>query len=151
VTAPTPDDDVVRRVLELETWAVVGCSNDPQRPSYEVAAFLLAKGKRVIPVNPACEEILDQRCYPTLAAVPDDVEIHVVDLFRRTELAGAHVDQAVARGVAAVWMQLGVLALDAAGRARAAGLDVVVDRCPKIEWPRHFPRAGGTAGGPGRL
>jgi len=138
------DDDLVRRVLELETWAVVGCSNDPDRPSYGVAAFLLAQGKQVIPVNPACERILDQPCYPTLGAVPDDVAIDVVDLFRRTELVAPHVDEAIERGVAVIWMQLGVVDLDGAGRAQTAGLAVVVDRCPRIEWPRLFP------GGPGR-
>lgn len=144
------DDDVVRRVLSMETWAVVGCSPDPERPSYGVAAFLLAQGKRVIPVNPACATILDQPCYPTLAEIPAEEQVDVVDLFRRTELVGPHVDEAVARGASAVWMQLGVIDLDAADRARAAGLDAVVDRCPRIEWPRLFPRSGGASGG-GRL
>ncbi|MGK2949971.1 MAG: CoA-binding protein [Acidimicrobiales bacterium] len=148
--APSGDDDVVRRVLSMETWAVVGCSPDPDRPSYGVAAFLLAQGKRVIPVNPACTTILDQPCYPTLEEIPADVPVDVVDLFRRTELVGPHVDEAVSRGVSAVWMQLGVIDLAAAERARVAGLDVVVDRCPRIEWPRLFPRSGDTSGG-GRL
>jgi uncharacterized protein len=148
---PSADDDLVRRVLSMETWAVVGCSPDPERPSYGVAAFLLAQGRRVIPVNPACTTILDQRCYPTLGEIPADVPVDVVDLFRRTELADPHVDEAIERGVAAVWMQLGVLAHEAAARARAAGLDVVVDRCPRIEWPRLFPQQGGAPGEAGRL
>ncbi len=148
--AAPADDDVVRRVLALETWAVVGCSPDPERPSYGVAAFLLAQGKRVIPVNPACATILDQPCFPTLAEIPADLTIDVVDLFRRTELVAPHVDEAIARGAQAVWMQLGVLDLESADRARAAGLDVVVDRCPRIEWPRLLP-GGDAPGGAGRL
>lgn len=144
--APSADDEVVRRVLSLETWAVVGCSPDPDRPSYGVAAFLLAQGKRVVPVNPACATILEQPCYPTLEAIPADVPVDVVDIFRRTELVGPHVDEAISRGAGAVWMQLGVLDLDAADRARAAGLAVVVDRCPRIEWPRVFSGTGGASG-----
>jgi predicted CoA-binding protein len=128
-------ETTIRRVLsEYRTWAVVGCSPDPRRDSHDVAAFLLSHGYRVIPVNPGCTEILGQRCYPTLADVPELVE--VVDIFRRSESAGAHVDEAVATGARAVWMQLGVIDETAAGRARAAGLDVVMDRCPKIELPR---------------
>ena len=137
-----PDDATVRRVLDLEVWAVLGCSPDPERPSYGVAEFLLGLGKRVIPVNSACTEVLGQRCYPTLAAVPGEIDIEVVDVFRRSELAGAHVDEAVARGARAVWLQLGVIDTAAAARADAAGLDVVMDRCPRIEWPR-LARGGG--------
>jgi predicted CoA-binding protein len=125
------------RILErFTTWAVVGCSPDPRRDSNSVAAFLQARGKRVIPVNPnACPgEILGQRCHPDLRSVREPVE--VVDIFRRSEFAGAHVDEAIAIGAKAVWMQLGVIDDDAAARAREAGLLVVMDRCPKIEWPR---------------
>ena len=126
-----------QRVLEQFTiWAVVGCSPDPGRDSHSVAAFLQARGKRIRPVNPhACPgEILGEECFPDLAAIGEPVE--VVDIFRRSELAGAHVDEAIAIGARAVWMQLGVVDEDAAARARAAGLTVVMDRCPKIEWPR---------------
>ena len=126
-----------KEILEqFTTWAVVGCSPDPDRDSHSVAAFLLAHGKRVIPVNPhACPgQILGQRCHPDLASVGEPVE--VVDIFRRSEFAGAHVDEAIAIGAKAVWMQLGVVDERAAERARQAGLLVVMDRCPKIEWPR---------------
>jgi uncharacterized protein len=127
----------VRQILEqFTTWAVVGCSPDPRRDSHGVAAFLQARGKRVVPVNPnACPgEILGQECHPDLASIGEPVE--VVDIFRRSEFAGAHVDEAIAIGAKAVWMQLGVIDEAAAVRAREAGLLVVMDRCPKIEWPR---------------
>ncbi|HEX5266967.1 MAG TPA: CoA-binding protein [Acidimicrobiales bacterium] len=130
-----PAETTIRRVLTgYRTWAVVGCSPDPRRDSHDVAAFLLSHGYAVIPVNPSCPEILGARCYPTVADIPEPVD--VVDIFRRSELAGAHVDEAVAAGARAVWMQLGVVDEAAAERARAAGLDVVMDRCPKIELPR---------------
>ena len=125
------------RVLEqFTTWAVVGCSPDRSRDSHGVAAFLQARGKRVIPVNPnACPgEILGEPCYPDLRAVEEPIE--VVDIFRRSEEAGVHVDEAIEIGARAVWMQLGVIDEEAAARAREAGLLVVMDRCPKIEWPR---------------
>jgi predicted CoA-binding protein len=127
----------IRKVLEqFTTWAVVGCSPDPRRDSHGVAAFLQAHGKRVLPVNPtACPgEILAQECHPDLASIGEPVE--VVDIFRRSEYAGAHVDEAIAIGAKAVWMQLGVFDDAAAARARDAGLLVVMNRCPKIEWPR---------------
>ncbi|MFL5893793.1 MAG: CoA-binding protein [Thermoleophilaceae bacterium] len=114
----------------------MGCSPDPSRDSYGVARFLQERGKRVIPVNPnACPgEILGETCLPDLASIDEPVE--VVDIFRRSEQAGVHVDEAIAIGAKAVWMQLGVVDRDAAERARAAGLLVVMDRCPKLEWPR---------------
>jgi uncharacterized protein len=127
----------VRQILEqFTTWAVVGCSPDPRRDSHGVAAFLQARGKRVVPVNPnACPgEILGQECHPDLASIGEPVE--VVDIFRRSEFAATHVDEAIAIGAKAVWMQLGVIDEAAAVRAREAGLLVVMDRCPKIEWPR---------------
>jgi predicted CoA-binding protein len=129
--------DAVERVLtEYRTWAVVGCSPNAWRDSHDVAAFLQQAGYRVIPVNPQCDddEILGERCYPDLASVPGPID--VVDIFRRSELAGAHVDEAIAVGAKAVWLQLGVIDEAAAARATAAGLDVVMDRCPKIELPR---------------
>jgi uncharacterized protein len=118
------------------TWAVVGCSPEPQRESHSVARFLQAHGKRVVPVNPnACPgQILGEECYPDLRSIGEPVE--VVDIFRRSELAGVHVDEAIAIGAKAVWLQLGVIDEQAAQRARDAGLLVVMDRCPKIEWPR---------------
>lgn len=128
--------DAARVLEQFTTWAVVGCSPDPGRDSHDVARFLQGIGKRVVPVNPvACPgSILGEECYPSLADVPEPVE--VVDIFRRSEFAGAHVDEAIAVGARAVWMQLGVIDEDAAARAREAGLLVVMNRCPKIEWPR---------------
>ncbi len=136
VAAPETSSDI-RHVLEdLVTWAVVGCSPDPARDSHEVARFLQSKGKTVIPVHPTSGEILGVVAYPDLASVPRDSGIEVVDIFRRASDAGTHVDEAIAIGAKAVWMQLGVIDEAAAGRAREAGLIVVMDRCPKIEWPR---------------
>lgn len=116
--------------------AVVGWSPDPDRPSHEVAAFLAQQGYRVIPVNPgqAGKVALGEVVQPSLAAIGAHVD--VVDIFRRSAEAGAVADEAVAIGAGAVWMQLGVRDDDAAARARAAGLRVVMNRCPAIEIPR---------------
>jgi predicted CoA-binding protein len=128
-------DEVIRSVLETRrTWAVVGCSPDPGRDSHRIARMLQSHGYRVIPVNPTCSSIFGEPCYPTLADVPEPVE--VVDIFRRSSEAGVHVDEAISVGASAVWLQLGVIDSAAAERARAAGLDVVMDRCPAIELPR---------------
>lgn len=133
----TSTSDEIRRVLtEFETWAVVGCSPDPRRDSHDVARYLQSRGKRIVPVHPDADEILGERVYPDLASVPASIGIEVVDIFRRSEQAGAHVDEAIAVGAKAVWLQLGVLDEAAADRARDAGLLVVMDRCPKIEHPR---------------
>jgi predicted CoA-binding protein len=136
--ATTADATDIRHVLQdLDTWAVVGCSSDPSRASHEVASFLRTIGKRVVPVNPNEVEVLGERCYADLAAVAaDGLRVDVVDIFRRSSEAGAHVDEAIAVGAAAVWMQLGVVDDAAAARAHDAGIVVVMDRCPKIEWPR---------------
>jgi predicted CoA-binding protein len=128
-------DETIRHVLtEHRTWAVVGCSPDQRRDSHRIAALLQARGYRVIPVNPAADSVLGERCYASLADVPEPID--VVDVFRRSDQAGRHVDEAIAVGAKAVWLQLGVIDAAAAERARAAGLDVVMDRCPAIELPR---------------
>ena len=129
-----PVDDVRAVLTGTRVWAVVGCSPDPARDSHRIAELLLRRGYRVIPVNPGAGEILGERCYPSLHDVPEPVE--VVDVFRRASAAGAHVDEAIAIGARAVWMQLGVIDSEAAARGRAAGLRVVMDRCPAIELPR---------------
>lgn len=130
-------DAAIETVLTTtRTWAVVGCSPDPSRDSNRVAMRLQGWGFRVIPVHPSATEVLGERCYPSLSDVPADVGIEVVDIFRRSEGAGAHVDEAIALGAKAVWLQLGVVDEAAAERARAAGLLVVMDRCPAIEYPR---------------
>jgi uncharacterized protein len=127
-------DDIVTVLTEYETWAVVGCSPDPWRDSHRIAKLLQSRGHRVIPVNPQCDEILGERCYASLEDIPEPVD--VVDIFRRSSAAGAHVDEAIRIGAKAVWMQLGVIDPKAALRAREAGLKVVMDRCPAIELPR---------------
>jgi predicted CoA-binding protein len=130
------DDDVRSLLTTTRTWAVVGCSPDPARDSNRIAAMLKHRGFVIVPVNPRETEILGEPCYPTVAAIPGDVQVDVVDVFRRSEAAGAHVDEAIARGAQGVWLQLGVVDDEAAKRARHAGLRVVMDRCPAIELPR---------------
>ena len=110
-------DDDIRHILGLRTWAVVGCSPDPGRDSHKIARLLMSRGYRVIPVNPeAGDELLGERCHP---ALPADHGIEVVDLFRRSSAVSDHVDEAIAIGAKAVWMQLGVVDAEAAERARA--------------------------------
>jgi len=118
------------------TWAVVGCSPDPGRASNRVAKFIQGHGYRVIPVHPGADEILGEPCWPSLADIPAEAGVEVVDIFRRSDQAGSHVDEAIAIGAKAVWLQLGVIDEAAAARARDAGLEVVMDRCPAIELPR---------------
>jgi uncharacterized protein len=130
-------DDVRALLTETRTWAVVGCSPDPGRDSHRIASLLKREGFRVIPVNPHVDgELLGERCYAGLRDIPAEEGIEVVDIFRRADQAGAHVDEAIAIGATGVWMQLGVIDEAAAARARAAGLRVVMDRCPAIELPR---------------
>lgn len=126
--------DDIDEILRMSTWAVVGCSPDPWRSSHGVAQTLIARGYDVIPVNPQADEVLGLASFPTLQAIPRPVD--VVDIFRRSELAGAHVDEAIAIGAKAVWMQLGVIDEEAAQRARDAGLRVVMNRCPAQEFAR---------------
>jgi predicted CoA-binding protein len=129
--------EAIRTVLEeYATWAVVGCSPDPHRDSHRIAALLQRRGKRVIPINPHAREILGERAYSSLRDLPAGTHVGVVDIFRRPEEAGVHVDEAIAIGARAVWMQLGVVDHAAAARALQADLLVVMDRCPAIEWPR---------------
>lgn len=131
------DDETVRALLaEPRTWAVVGCSPRPDRDSHRIAALLRSRGNRIVPIHPGADEILGERAYPSLAAAREDHAIDVVDVFRRSDQAGVHVDEAVAVGASAAWLQLGVIDETAAERGRAAGLTVVMDRCPAIEYPR---------------
>jgi predicted CoA-binding protein len=130
-----PTDEEIGRILrECKTVAVVGCSPRPDRDSHEVAAYLKAAGYRVIPVNPNETEILGERCYPTVDAIPESVDL--VDVFRRSEDVPAVADAALRKGVRAFWMQLGIRHADAAARLRAAGVDVVEDLCTKVEHAR---------------
>lgn len=132
-----PSDDAVRDILgSPRTIAVVGCSSNPLRDSHDIARLLQSRGHRVIPVNPAETEILGERCWPSLRDVPEPVD--VVDVFRRPEFVADVARDAVAIGARVLWLQLGVIDERAALEAQRAGLTVVMDRCPKIEYRRLF-------------
>ena len=130
--------ETVRELLAMETWAVVGLSNDTSRAAYDVAAFLQSRGKRIVPVHPTAPTVHGEQGYATLEDIP--FEVDVVDCFVRSSLVGPVVDQAIEKGAKAVWMQLGVVDEGAAARAEEAGLKVVMDACPKIEWWSFGPR-----------
>ena len=132
----TRDEDIARLLTEARTIAMVGASDRPTRPSYGVMKFLQDWGYRVLPVNPQItgEHVLGEYVWRELAQI--GLPIDIVDIFRRPEAAAEAVEQAIFVGAKAVWMQLGVINHDAAARAEAAGLEVVMDRCPHIEIPR---------------
>ena len=123
---------VVQDLLAMQTWAVVGLSDNRSRAAWDVALFLQRKGKRIVPVHPRACEVHGEPGYPTLLDIPFPVD--VVDCFVRSSLVGPVVDAAIAVGAQGIWMQLDVVDLQAAERAEAAGLHVVMDVCPKIEW-----------------
>jgi predicted CoA-binding protein len=130
-------DQYLREILRsVRTIAMVGASATWNRPSHFAMKYLQDKGYRVIPVNPQAlgQEILGEKVYPDLPAVPEKIDM--VDIFRRSDAAPALVDQAIAKGAKVVWMQLGVRNDAAAAKAEAAGLEVVMNRCPKIEYSR---------------
>jgi len=134
---PLTTDAEIKDLLEhARTIAMVGASDRPDRPSYRVMATLQAHGYRVIPVNPQItgEHVHGEFVFRDLAQLGDPIDI--VDIFRRSEAAGEAVDEAIAIGAKAVWMQLGVVNEAAAARAEAAGLKVVMDRCPAMDIPR---------------
>jgi predicted CoA-binding protein len=134
------DTDTVDRMLDdLETWAVVGLGNHPERTAYTIAELLQERGKRIVPVHPMFADpdapaVLGEKGYATLAEIPFPVD--VVDVFRRSEAAGEFADQAVEIGAGGVWFQLGVIDVDAYLRTTAAGVPMVMDTCPAIEWSR---------------
>lgn len=131
------DMNALRRILHnCRTIAVVGLSADWNRPSFFAAKYMQEHGYRVIPVNPRYPEILGEKCYARLEDIPEPVDM--VDVFRRSEDVGPIADSAVAIGAKCLWQQLGVLNHEADGRARAAGLETVMDRCVKIEHARLF-------------
>jgi predicted CoA-binding protein len=132
------DPESVRLMLDdLETWAVVGLSGDPSRTAYSIAQLLQRHGKRIVPIHPSAAgpdglTVLGERGYASLADVPFPID--VVDVFRRSDAAGEFADQAVAVGAKAVWFQLGVVDEAAFERTTAAGVPMVMDTCPAIEW-----------------
>lgn len=136
------DPEVIARLLTTPaTWAVVGLSSDTTRTAHGVAGWMVqALGHQVIAVHPRADAVFGQPGYPSLADIPDSQRVAVVDCFVNSGRVGAVVDDAIAErqrlGIGAVWLQLGVIDQDAAQRAREAGLDVVMDTCPMIEYPK---------------
>jgi len=138
------DDDIFALLAETRTIAMIGASDRPDRPSYGVMAFLQSRGYRVLPVNPQItgEHVHGEYVWRDLAQI--GVPIDMVDIFRRPLAAGEAVDEAIAAGAKSVWLQIGVINEDAAARAEAAGLKVVMNRCPKIEYGRLSGEIGWT-------
>jgi len=136
---PWTDLESIRFMLEdCATWAVVGLSGNPSRTAFSIASLLQSRGKRIVPVHPDSPTVLGEQGYATLADIPFPVD--VVDVFRRSDHAGEFADQAVKIGAQGVWFQMGVVDHEAFRRTTAAGVPMVMDVCPKIEWPRLAPR-----------
>jgi uncharacterized protein len=132
-----PDD--IRWILDhCQTWAIIGLADNPSRAAHGVARFLKQRGKRIVPVHPLAETVWGEQGYASLADIPFQVDC--VDVFRRASEAGPFADQAVSVSAKAVWFQLDVIDPAAFTRATDAGLRMVMDRCPAIEWPRYGPR-----------
>jgi predicted CoA-binding protein len=128
-------------LAEARAIAVIGLSPKPERDSHRVAAYLKRRGYQIIPVNPGHPRLLDEACYPRLSAIPAEQPVDIVDLFRRSELVGPHVDEAIARGgVKLIWMQFGIVDEAAARRAEAAGIRVVMNRCLMVDHAGLFGR-----------
>ncbi len=129
---PINESEVIDAVLAMKVWAVVGLGNNPDRAAFGVAKLLQDKGHQIIPVYPRAEVVHGQTGYKTLSEIP--VQVDVVDCFVNSSLVGKVVDEAIAIGAKAVWLQLDVIDHDAVARAQAAGLLTVMDRCPAIEY-----------------
>lgn len=139
VSDPWSDPKVAERILtSYRRWAVVGCSSNPGRASHGVSRYLLSLGFDVIPINPNETQVYGRTAHPDLRSVPSDpgAPIEVVDIFRRSDLVLPHVEEAIAIGAKAIWMQLNVWSQEAAELAAHAGLLVVMNRCPAIDGPR---------------
>ena len=139
----TRDEDIYALLAETRTIAMIGASDRPDRPSYGVMAYLQSRGYRVLPVNPQItgEHVHGEYVWRELAQIGEPIDM--VDIFRRPLAAGEAVDEAIAAGAKSVWLQIGVINEEAAARAEAAGLKVVMNRCPKIEIPRlGVPKVG---------
>ena len=129
------EDEIIEIVLGLKTWAIVGLGNNPERAAFGVSKLLQNKGHRIVPVYPRAETVHGEDGYKTLSEIP--FEIDVVDCFVNSNLVGKVVDEAIAIGAKAVWLQLDVIDHEAIDRAKAAGLLTVMDRCPAIEYQKH--------------
>ncbi|HUK51215.1 MAG TPA: CoA-binding protein [Terriglobales bacterium] len=134
------DDSTVKKLLDMKTIAVVGLSKDQSKPSHDVARYLLEHGYKVVPINPTVDNVLGLKSYGSLSELPDELKqtVDVVDIFRRSEDVPPIVDEAIklhsiGGRPAAIWMQLGIVNEEAARKVRASGMDVVMDRCMKIE------------------
>jgi predicted CoA-binding protein len=138
MTSGAPSDEVRRILLRYRRLAVVGLSPNPARPSYRAMVHMRAQGYDITPVNPTCTEVLGAPCVPDLDAAAARGPLEIVDIFRRPEEIPAIVDDAIRLGAKVVWMQLGLVHEEAAARAREAGLEVVMDRCIKMEHCRFF-------------
>ena len=126
------DQQTIEKILRTaHTVATVGLSNDTSKPSHTVPAYLQGQGYRVIPVNPTIESALGEKAYASLADVPEPID--VVQIFRRSDQVGPIVDEAIRVGAKAIWMQIGIVDEEAAARARAAGLDVVMGQCMRVQ------------------
>ena len=132
--------DVELQLRESKTIAVVGMSPRPDRPSHYVAKYLMEQGYKVIPVNPAVEEVLGLKSYPDIVSVPEQVDM--VDIFRRSSQVPPVVEDAIAAGARFIWMQDGIVNEDAAAKARAAGMSVVMDNCTLREHNRLYGTSG---------
>jgi len=130
------DDEIKDMLRNWKTVAVVGISPKEDRPSYIVASYLKSKGYRIVPVRPDGEEILGEKVYHSLIEIPEDVEVDIVDIFRKSEDVPPVVEEAIQRGLKGVWMQEGVIHKEAGAKAEKAGLKVVMDRCMKKEHQR---------------
>jgi predicted CoA-binding protein len=127
---------VTEKIADLlkkaRTIAVVGLSDKPDRPSYHIASYLLSVGYRVIPINPRLKTIFNEKVYPDLQSVPDDIALDIVDIFRRSEDVLPIVEQAIPKKPSCIWMQLGIINPDAAKKAESAGITVVMNRCISV-------------------
>jgi uncharacterized protein len=143
-------DSVDARIRDIltraETIAVVGLSDKPERDSHQIAQYLQSVGYRVVPVNPVVTEVLGERSYPSLSTIPHEVRVDIADVFRRSDQVPPVVDEAIARSIPTIWMQLGVEHAEAAAKARAAGLTVYEDLCIMVQHRRlKIPSKGRAA------
>jgi uncharacterized protein len=137
VNTPLVNTPLVNRLAkDFRRIAVVGLSNNPSRPSYRVAKYLQEHGFKITPVNPGQQHILGETCYPSLSSIPFDVDL--VNLFQRSENVPPFVDEAINIGAKAIWMQLDIVEKNSAQKAVEAGLEVVMDRCIKIDYQQRL-------------